>query len=282
MSRPDAAPCRERRRTAFTQGERRWESPATIPAVTPTAGTLSEPLASSNAMLFEPNGKLVVDLVAHDLVFENADINALASGANRILVGNEAMQFARAIPLRDGRWTLEGLLRGRGGTESEAAAGHVSGTSVVLLDASLTSLDAGEVPALATTRIAAIGTGDFEPVITDLANAGLSRRPPAPVHPQIHVQADQSWDIRWTRRARGQWNWDDGVDVPLVEERENYLAGYGDPSMPMVVWSVDETRLILSADDRDGLLAQWGAAGLWVRQVGTFGQSPPLLITGFA
>jgi hypothetical protein len=194
------------------------------------------------------------------------------------MIGGEAIQFARATPIGNGRWELQGLLRGRGGTEAEAAAGHAAGAGVVLLDSSLVALDAGEVPALPTTRIAAIGTGDTEPVTAVLANAGLSRRPPNPVHPHVRVLPDQSWQIDWTRRARGQWGWDDGVDVPLVEEREAYLVGYGSQAMPHAVWPVDEPRLSLTETDRTDLLAAWGAGDLWVRQVGTFGQSPPLLI----
>lgn len=247
-----------------------------------TLGTLSLPLAPSQALLFEPEALVQVNLVAQDLDFSNADMDAIAAGANRIMIGGEAVQFARATPLGNGQWELQGLLRGRGGTEAEAAAGHAAGASVVLLDSSLVALDPGEVPALPSTRIAAIGAGDSEPVTADLANAGLSRRPPHPVHPQVQVLPDQTWQIAWTRRARGQWGWDDGVDVPVVEEREAYLAGYGDPAMPHVVWPIDEPRLALSENDRIALLAAWGAADLWVRQVGTFGQSPPLLIASLS
>ncbi|MEO0057576.1 MAG: hypothetical protein RIT17_1029, partial [Pseudomonadota bacterium] len=82
--------------------------------------------------------------------------------------------------------------------------GHAIATGIVLIDDSLVALDAAEVPALATTRIAAIGTGDPEAVIANLANAGLSRRPPAPVHARVQVTSSGEWQICWTRRARGQ------------------------------------------------------------------------------
>jgi hypothetical protein len=66
--------------------------------------------------------------------------------------------------------------------------------------------------------------------------------------------------------------------VPLVEEREAYLVGYGPVSTPFAAWSTESPRLTLSSSQRTALLASWGAADLWVRQVGTFGQSPPLFI----
>jgi hypothetical protein len=247
-------------------------------SVRATIGTLVEPLGPSTAQLFEPEASFVVELVAEDLDFTDTDIEGLATGANRVMVGSEAIQFARAIPLGNRRWRLAGLLRGRAGTEPEAATGHAEQTSIVLLDDSLIALDPAEVPALDSTRIAAIGTGDPEAVIASLASAGLSRRPLTPVHPLVNVAPDGVWEMCWTRRARGQWRWDDGVDVPLVEEREAYLVGYGPVSAPFAAWSTEVPRLILSASQRAALIASWGAADLWVRQVGTFGQSPPLFI----
>jgi hypothetical protein len=247
-------------------------------SVRATIGSLVAPLGPSAAILFEPDASLDVELVADDLDFTDTDIEGLATGANRMMVGGEAIQFARAIPLGNRRWRLRGLLRGRAGTEPEAANGHAIATGIVLIDDSLVALDAAEVPALATTRIAAIGTGDPEAVIANLANAGLSRRPPAPVHARVQVTSAGEWQICWTRRARGQWRWDDGVEVALVEEREAYLVGFGPISAPFAAWSAQEPRLNMTQEQRSALLSAWGPADLWVRQVGTFGQSPPLFI----
>ena len=241
-------------------------------------GSLIERLKPSNAMLFEPDACLLVELVGDDLGFEDTDMAGLAGGANRVMVGNEAIQFARAIPLGNRRWKLQGLLRGRGGTEHDAMLGHDVQTSVVLLDDSLVSLDPAEVPPLGTSRIAAIGTRDDEPVIATLANAGLSRRPLTPVHPRVEVAPDATSEWCWTRRARGQWRWDDSVDVALIEETEAYLVGYGTVAAPFAAWSVSEPRFRLSQEERLSLLAAFGPAPLWVWQIGTFGNSHPLLL----
>ncbi len=241
-------------------------------------GALAEPLGPSSALLFEAQASLVVDLVADDLGLEDTDIAGLATGANRMLVGSEVIQFAHAVPQGGRRWRLTGLLRGRGGTEHFAGQGHPLQSPVVLLDDTLIALDPALVPPLATTRIAAIGTADAGAVIAPLANPGLSRRPLTPVHPRLTAMPDQGWQLGWTRRARGQWRWDDAVDVPLVEERELYLVGYGPTTAPFAAWSPEVPHLNLTQADRTDLRAAYGPASFWVRQVGTFDQSPPLLL----
>ncbi|WP_086618703.1 phage tail protein [Erythrobacter tepidarius] len=241
-------------------------------------GTLAEPLGPSPGVMFEPEASLTLDLVAADLSFNDTDLEGLAMGANRLLVGGEAVQFARATPLGERRWRLRGLLRGRAGTEAEATLGHGAQTSVILLDERLIPLDPTDVPPIASTRIAAIGTADAEAVIAPLANAGLSRRPPTPVHPRLLIESSGAWELRWTRRARGHWRWEDGVEVPLVEEQESNLVGYGPTAAPHTAWSLGEARLRLSQEERAGLISAYGPAALWVKQVGTFAHSPALFL----
>jgi len=239
-------------------------------------GTLTAPLGPSPALLFEPSASLEVMLAADDLEFASADIAALAAGANRLMVGGEVLQFAHAEPLGSARWRLSGLLRGRGGTEPAARAGHGAGASAVLLDDRLTPLDPAEVAASAGSTIAASGIADPAPVMATLANPGLSRRPLMPVHPRIAVLPDQAWDITWTRRARGQWRWHDGVDAALVEQTESYLVGFGLPDAPLATWTRSEPHFRLAPEDRAALAAQAGGAWLWVRQIGTHALSSAL------
>jgi hypothetical protein len=245
-------------------------------------GSLSAALAPSQALLFEPRAEALVELVADDLGFADTDMAGLADGANRLLIGGEVMQFARATALGDRRWRLSGLLRGRGGTEVAAAQGHLPLTQAVLLDDSLVALDPVLVPPLATSRIAAIGTNDPEAVLATLANPGLSRRPPCPVHPRLRIESDQARVFSWTRRARGQWRWDNAVDAPLVEERELYLTGYGPTDAPYLAWLRSEPWLRLTEAELASLSATHGPGNLWARQVGTFDQSPALLLASLS
>lgn len=239
-------------------------------------GTLEQPLPPSSALLFEPRASTVIQLVADDLDLSDTTLEGLAGGANRLLVGGEIVQFARAEPLGQMRWRLTGLLRGCGGTEHGAAQGHPAQTVAVLLDDRLVALDPELAAPLASTRIAAIGTGDADAVIAPLANAGLSRRPLCPVHPKRRIDGDGTRTYSWTRRARGQWRWDSAVDVPLVEEREVYRIGYGPPDTPFVSWNVSEPQFRISQPDLASLVAAHGPSDLWVQQIGTFDMSPAL------
>lgn len=241
-------------------------------------GTLVEPLAPSKAQLFEARSNVAIELVADDLKFVDTDGAGILAGANRILIGSEVIQFAEATPLGGRQWRLSGLLRGRGGTEDAAAEGHPAHTPAVLLDDRLTALDHQLVPPFASTQIAALGIGDPDAVIAPLANPGLSRRPPCPVHPRITVEANQSRVFRWTRRGRGQWRWDNAVEVPLVEERELYLVGFGPAESPHAVWSRSEPWIRLTDSEVSALTTAHGPGALWVRQIGTFDQSRAVLL----
>jgi hypothetical protein len=241
-------------------------------------GALAEPLSASPALLLEPRAEAVIDLVAPDVELADTSIAGMATGNNRIMIGGELLQFLRAEPLGSGRWRVSGLLRGRGGTEPEAANGHPAGALAVLVDDRLIALDPQLVPPLASSRIAAIGTGDADAVVAELANAGLSRRPPCPVHPRVAVEADGARLFSWTRRARGHWRWEDGVEVPLVEERQAYVVGFGPTQAPHVAWQTETPSLRLTAAELAELLGTHGPGTLWVKQIGTFDRSAPLLL----
>ena len=245
-------------------------------------GTLGEPLLPSRALLFEPQARIMIDLVADDLAFADTTIDGLAAGANRLLVGSEVIQFAHAVPLGAGRWQLSGLLRGRGGTEHSGAQVHPAQTLAVLLDDSLVPLDPALVPPLPTSRIGAIGTGDSDAVLAPLVNAGISRRPLSPVHPRLRVEPDGARLFSWTRRARGHYHWEGVVEVPLVEERELYRVGYGPRAAPYVSWSRSEPWLGLTQSELMDLPTAHGADELWVSQIGTFDQSPALVLAALS
>jgi hypothetical protein len=149
------------------------------------------------------------------------------------------------------------------------------------LDDATMALDPTQLAPALTMRIAAIGLADDEPVFAEIHNAGLSRRPPMPVAPRLRQTGSASqWS--WTRRARGYWRWIDGAEVPLVEDSESYLVGFGSGDTPHAAWTVATASFALADTDRAALLAEHGAGPLWVRQSGTFGLSSPLLLASLA
>lgn len=248
-----------------------------LAAVGPAAavtGTLAAPLAASPALMFEAGAALEIDCDTPSAAFASSEGAAFAAGANRLLVGEEVLQFMRAEVLAGSRWRLSGLLRGRGATEGQARAGHLAGARAVLLDERLALFDAAVLDP-ARERLAAIGAGEAEPVLAAVATPGRSRQPPAPVHPVALAQGDGGLRLEWTRRARGGWRWPDGVEVALVEESEAYEVGAGPLDAPLASWRCPGPALVLPAS---ALAALRPGTALWVRQIGSHAKSPALLL----
>jgi len=244
-----------------------------------TIGELLAPLASSASLVLETEATIQVHSFAEDMLFAATDPVGLSNGANRLLVGGEVLQYLTAQSLGSGAWSLRGLLRGRAGTEDAAASGHPELTPVVALDASIVELDHPTVQSSPLMRIAAIGQADDDAVFAELRNSGLSRRPPTPVHPRVRLLQDQSIEICWTRRARGHWLWDYADEIPLVEEVERYLVGFGPVEAPFAAFTTYEPRFSLSQSEREGLVQLHGTANLWVAQIGTYVRSNALFLS---
>ncbi|MEO1731804.1 MAG: phage tail protein [Pseudomonadota bacterium] len=245
-------------------------------------GYLIKALEPSAALMYEPNAIMELQLAADDLNLSDTDVAGLAAGANRLLVGNEVVQFKRAEAVGGSVWRLCGLLRGRAGTEEYALTPHAEQTEVILLDNRLTDLSEAGLNPTDALRVAAIGRGDADAVFATLQNAGLSRRPPTPVHPQVIYDHNSALSLQWIRRARGQWRWDVDGEIPLVEEEESYVVGYGPIEDPFAVFAVSEPLVIFTQADQEALISDHGPANLWVRQVGTYSRSSALYLTSLS
>ncbi|WP_370033664.1 GTA baseplate fiber-binding domain-containing protein [Qipengyuania mesophila] len=241
------------------------------------SGTLLDAVGPNPGLRLDPAATLRLALDDAESELEPATTTALALGANRLLVGSEVLQFAQAEPEGGGVLRLAGLLRGRGGTEREALAGHAPGTAVTLLDERLLALPS-DLALAQGDRLAAIGLAEDEPVTAILEDAGRSRRPPFPVHPRSAIDAQGALTLGWTRRARGGWAWLDEVDQPLVEQVEAYEVGLGAPDTPAALWTVSAPCLVLSAAEVTNLSALHPGEPLWVRQKGSFAKSAPLYL----
>ena len=178
------------------------------------------------------------------------------------------------------RWRLRGILRGRGGTEHHTLFSHLPGSSFALLDERPVRLESSEI-GLAIT-IAAIGLADTGAVFATIAGAGSTLRPLTPVHPRGRVAADGGLALSWTRRARGAWNWSGTVEPPLAEQSERYEVGLGNPDQPSASWEVVTPQLSIGAATRTQLQTQYPGALLWVRQIGSFARSEPLLLASIS
>ena len=244
-------------------------------------GTLAAPLAASSAIRFEAEASLVLELLNRDAQVFSTTLDALAQGENKLLVGDEIIQFLSATPLGQGVWRLGGLLRGRGATEVEARQGHPVDTPCTLLDERLVSLGENAL-AGSTETFAAIGVADAQPATALLENPRVSLRPPEPVHCRRFDAANGSVALRWQRRARGQWLWLDEVPPPLVEESEAYEVGYGPVGTPFATWETDVAGMTLDPANMDALVATYGHHDFWVRQLGSYAKSRPSLLQPLA
>lgn len=240
-----------------------------------TMGVTTNALAPMSPMIFDRRSSLRVTLVDPGMQLVSATAAQLMDGANLALVGEEIVQFAAAASLGAGRWRLDGFLCGRGGTDG-AVADHGAGEMFVLLDGRASALDAALLGDTTGRKVAALGRGDGEPVLASVQMSGLTLRPLAPVHPRAALLQDGTLRLDWTRRARGDWVWQDGTDVPLVEQSESYVVAYGPVATPVAMWTVPTPSIELSPDTLSRLIALSPGDVLTVRQQGTYGLSAPL------
>lgn len=235
-------------------------------------------LPAGSPSLFDRVNTVTVQLASPEFNLPESTARQLVAGANRALLGEEIVQFAKATPLGSGLWQLAGFLRGRGGTENAIAA-HGAGEPFVFLNGSTTSLDGSLIGQNTLASIAAIGAGDADPVNASIRCRGLTQRPLFPVHPKAQVLSDGTLRLEWTRRARGAWAWLDAVETPLHEEAELYDVMIGSATAPVAMWTTAATVLDIPAATVASLAATSPGAAVTVRQRGSYSVSDRVLLT---
>jgi len=237
-----------------------------------TIGEVISVLPKGPTTMFDRTSTVTVKLLGEDMALPSATARQMVQGANLAILGEEIIQFGQAVALGGGLWRLEHLLRGCGGTEA-AVSGHQVGERFALLDGIPVALDAAKIPEGAPVQIGAIGIADANVALSGIACRGIGRKPLAPVHTCVSAAADGSLELNWVRRARGAWQWLDGVDVPLQEEAEAYVVGFGFVDSPIATWRTDTPSLVVSASRVSELRSQLPIGEFWVMQVGTYSYS---------
>lgn len=188
-----------------------------------TIGEAATVLGNGQAGLIDRIASVEVDLLHDAMLLIGRDDDALVSGANLAMLGDELIQFGDAVQIAPRRWRLSRLLRGRRGTEW-AMAEHAIGDRFVLVEPA--SLFVHSLPPAllgGVAEVMAVGIGDDGvPGTGMLPIAGRALRPPPPIFLTAHRLGDATLRFGWTRRSRIGWSWLDGSDAPLGEEIERY------------------------------------------------------------
>lgn len=224
-------------------------------------------LAAGDPYLIDTAHSVDIELIDADQWLVSCDDDALAAGANLGALGSELLQFGAVTAIGSGRFRLERLLRGRGGTEW-ATESHNAGEPFVLIERD--AVRPLTVPLSAFgSQVTARPRGGTQ---TELVLASESLRPPPPVRLAVVPQASGDWNVSWIRRSRWGFAWIDEVDAPVGETREQYRVTIAGSSGELQL-IVDQAQLTVAASDI-GLLGS-GPATIQVRQIGDWAASRP-------
>lgn len=173
-------------------------------------------------------------------ILENySDASIISGSALAYLVGSEVLFAKRAVSLGSGAYRLEGLLRGRRGTDW-AMGIHTSNDRVVLLGTqglrrlSLANTQLGiEFSYRAPTLGKALSTATLQ----SFTDHGIALKPFAPVAIEGERDGSNNLTISWSRRTRLACRYGGalGANVPLGESEERYYIDILADSPPTVV-----------------------------------------------
>lgn len=195
-----------------------------------TIGALLDPLPAASPGLWMPH-EVRVRLSTGSLqsreerdVLGGANVAALRDGTD----GDwEVIQFRTATLVSPGVYQLGGLLRGQAGTDWLIPDRWPAGTSFVALDGAVQQIVLpGSMRGVERHyRVGPMKRAYDDPSYLHLTEAfeGVGLRPYAPTHLNVVRLADGGLRLRWTRRTRVDGDSWLGLDVPLGEEREQYL-----------------------------------------------------------
>jgi Putative phage tail protein len=225
-----------------------------LTAAPATIGSVIGQLAPHSPYVLDQNSRLEVQLLHDQMEIPSGDGNPLSANANLCWVGGEIIRAGKAQYVGASRYILSELQRGCYGTESTIYL-HQQGEDFVLLEQeTLRTLDNSGAAFGSTVALEALGAGDAVPAAALLAVDGNALRPRAPVHGNAALLTNGDIQLNWIRRVRSYHGWNDGVDVPLFEEKELYIANIIKNGSIISSKEAAEPVLLIAAAER----AAWG------------------------
>jgi hypothetical protein len=210
-------------------------------AVTGVATTV---LAAGPSAVIDRVNSVSVALSNPASLLYHADADALAMGANAMLIGNELIQFGRAVATGAGCYRLSELVRGCRGTEW-ARAQHSIGEAVVLIERSRliwVGMDPAMIGAEVLARAYGLADDAADPPRSSLVANGESLRPLSPCHLGVAIDAG-SYALSWVARRRtAGWPANSGDEAGLASFAVTVRRGSG-----IITRLTNERSLAISA-----------------------------------
>ena len=188
----------------------------TVPRAAVTGRTLTQ-LAAGASGIVDRRESVDVQLSNSQAQLFHADTDALAMGANAMLIGAELIQFGRATQLGQGAYRLTELIRGCRGSE-HAMSAHVPDEPIVMLDPAYllhVPMNPATVGAQVIARAYAIGDDEADPPSANIVVSGESLRALSPCHVRIRSDAE-GVALQWIPRRTQAFAWSTDAEEPGV------------------------------------------------------------------
>ena len=208
-------------------------------------GTCITPLADLHEFLLDRKSKLIVNIISGELTSATED--EFDCGKNIALLGDEIIQFRYAKLVASNQYELSHIVRAKfGSPKATATPGH----RFVLLDHTVQSVTIPHEYIGRKIDFKFISNGHPYDMAeqTSLVYNAECLKPLSPVHIRCKINGKQAL-INWTRRARINGSWRDGVDVPIGEENERYLVEVYVLDKLIIRQEVTQPEATLTLDD---------------------------------
>lgn len=182
-----------------------------------------------DAGITDNDNSLIITMAGGGDQLVTATRDQVLAGANPAALVNsdgeaEIIQYTTVTPLGFDRYQLDGLLRGRRGSDW-ATGRHNRGDRFLLLTTAALSLAQLDLSALNSARyVKSMGLFDvldFQPAYR-ATFSGTAEKPYAPAHIEGARDGSDNLTVTWLRRSRIGGEWTDPEAVPLGEETEAY------------------------------------------------------------
>jgi hypothetical protein len=233
-----------------------------------------------NPNLLDTAGVLDVQLLHSGMDIAAGNGSPLTGGAGICWLEGEFLRFGSAQSLGNGLYRITAMQRGCYGSDA-AIGSHVAGDCFVLLQSQSGRLIDEITLAIGTTiSLEALGLADSEPETGSVIIEGRAITPLPPVHSKAVRLTDGSIKAEWIRRARIDFGWLDGVDQPLIEDKEQYAVSLSTDGRLLGEWTTSVPEFNLPATEMAAFqLLDSAPLALAIRHVGRYAQSQSIMLT---